>query len=569
MKKLYYLCFFLAVSGCAGLSSEQVTELSEAPAPQTVVAERKGEGLPPGTLYRLLSAEFAVHRGDTGYAIQTYSEVAREMLNSELAERATRIAVLTRDAKAGIDAAKLWVELADTTEAYRVYAVLLVRSGQTRLAFDVFSSIIKRFGKDEGKGFRLVADLLNRDRNKERRVEVMEEIVSLHGGAAHAKVALAQVAAAAGQGEKALAVMRAVHEAHPGEPEYAVFYASILRSQGNMDRALEVLKAQVERDSGERKVRMVFARFLVDAKRYEAAQQQFELLLKAFPDRSDVRYGLALLLLQTNHPDKARAHFERLWELKQYMPQVSFYLGRIAEAQEQPDEAIRFYRQVDRGDQYLNAQIRIAVIYSGMNELVRARQHLGAVRRENASDDVRLFRAEAELLSRSDRFDEAISVYDDALKAHPRNTDLLYARAMMAARAKRHARVESDLREILSREPNHAEALNALGYTLADRDDRLDEAYDLIKRALTLKPRDHYVIDSMGWVLYRLGRLEEAVVHLRKALEIQPDAEVAAHLGEVLWALGYKREARQVWNSALKETPEDAHLLETIERLSK
>ena len=161
-----------------------------------------------------------------------------------------------------------------------------------------------------------------------------------------------------------------------------------------------------------------------------------------------------------------------------------------------------------------------------------------------------------------------MTVYDRALEEYAGNADLLYARAMLAEKLDRLDILERDLRAILGTEPDHAEALNALGFTLADRTDRYDEALVLLERAIELKPDDYYVIDSMGWVLYRVGRLEEAIQYLRRAFALSEDPEVAAHLGEVLWVMGRKAAAREIWDTALQTTPDDANLLEVIKRFS-
>ena len=187
-------------------------------------------------------------------------------------------------------------------------------------------------------------------------------------------------------------------------------------------------------------------------------------------------------------------------------------------------------------------------------DLESARRHLRGVRTTTTQELVRIQLAEGGLLMRAERYEEAMSTYDESLEHLPGNTDLLYARGMLAERMDRLDVLERDMREIISRDPNNAEALNALGYTLADRTDRYEEAHELIMRAMELKPDDHYIVDSLGWVLHRMGRHEEALEHLRRALSITPDPEIAAHLGEVLWVLGQEVEAREVWNAALEES---------------
>ena len=313
-------------------------------------------------------------------------------------------------------------------------------------------------------------------------------------------------------------------------------------------------------------VRMAFARMLVDAERYDEARAEFEHLVAEEPENDDARYALGLLLVQTNLLDEAARQFEALAYRESRRDAAHYYLGRIAESQERYADAIGSYRRVRRGEHRLNAQIRVAALLADSGEVEAARRHLHGIRSETTQEAVRIYSAEAGLLARFARYDEAMEIYDTSLEEFPGNPDLLYARGMLAARMDRLDVLERDMRAIIAREPDNADALNALGYTLADRTDRLEEAYALIKRAIELKPDDHYIIDSLGWVLHRLGRHREALVQLRRAMSINPDPEIAAHLGEVLWVLGNKVEARGVWSTALESAPDDEHLLDVIER---
>jgi tetratricopeptide (TPR) repeat protein len=191
---------------------------------------------------------------------------------------------------------------------------------------------------------------------------------------------------------------------------------------------------------------------------------------------------------------------------------------------------------------------------------------LQALRAEEPGQQKRLYQVEAELLQRADMQEEAMSVLSVALELFRGDFDLLYARALLAERMNRLDITESDLRQILASEPDHVDALNALGYTLADRTDRYREAYDYIHRALELHPDNNAILDSMGWVLYRLGNYEEAIHYLRRSLAIKHDHEVAAHLGEVLWVSGARDEAMAVWQRALELSPDDELLRATMQR---
>ena len=286
------------------------------------------------------------------------------------------------------------------------------------------------------------------------------------------------------------------------------------------------------------------------------------------PNNSDVLYALGLLYLQANRLDDAKDRFKRLVEQNDRFDNAKYYLGRIAEERKDYETASVWYEGVQEGENHFDAQIRYAMLKAKMGDMKGARAYLKKIHTNNTKESNTLVQAEAELLIDEKRYDEAMEVYDNALGGTSYNADLLYSRAMLAEKMDRLDILEKDLLRIITREPNHAQALNALGYTLADRTDRYQEAYDYIKRALAVSPKDFYILDSMGWVLYRMGRLEEAKDYLRQAMEIRPDPEIAAHLVEVLWVAGQEDEAKKVWETALQTTPGDSRLLNVIERFS-
>jgi tetratricopeptide (TPR) repeat protein len=290
------------------------------------------------------------------------------------------------------------------------------------------------------------------------------------------------------------------------------------------------------------------------------------ILAEDAPENIDVVYALGLLNLQANRVDDAEKNFTQLLAAGERRDDAYYYLGQIAESRQQSDAALDQYRLMESGTNYFHAQLRIALIMSAQGKVDEARKHLGDVSAENAAQEKQLIQAEGEILTENERYDDAMSVYDAAL-VDTYDSDLLYTRAMLAEKIDRIDILENDLRAIIEREPENAQALNALGYTLANRTERYQEALELITRALEISPDDFYILDSMGWVLYRLGRLEDSVPYLERAREIRNDPEVAAHLGEVLWVMGDKDGARDVWDSALRDRPDDRILLDVIERL--
>lgn len=572
----YLGCFAFVLSGCANSGPllhdepQPAEPAVQSPVTASFAAVDSEEGFSGPILYELLVAEFAGQRGDPELAAHTYLEVARRTRDAGVAERATQVGVFARDEKHALEAAKLWSELdPDTLEARQIYAVLLMRADRIDDAVAQFGVTLAGSSDSAQESWYQISDILAREKDKERVIEVMGRLMEKHGGGPDSLFAFAHLLTRFGELKRAEALLEQTLAMNPRDVRAAVFYAQVLQEQGRTAQALEALGEALAANPQERELRITYARLLVGGKRYEEALGQFERLVKDSPEDADSIYALGLLLLQTNHPDEARAQFQRLIKLGDRVPEAYFYLGQIAESKDDPDSAIAAYRKVDRGEHYLSAHIRVAVLLTEQEGVQRGQQYLHTLPRRNAQESIRLYRAEAEVLTEADELDEAMAVYDRALLEHAENTDLLYARAMLAAKLDRLEIVEADLRSILSREPNNADALNALGYTLADQTDRYQEALDLIKRALSLKPDDQYILDSLGWVLYRLGRHQEAVDHLTQALAAsdEPDPEIAAHLGEVLWVMGKHAAARNVWETALKKTPGNERILEAMKRL--
>ena len=518
-------------------------------------------------LYKLLVGELASHRGDLHLALENYLEVAATTGDAGVAARATKLAVFAHDEESALDAARLWVDAdPSSVEGRRVLASLLIRSGDIEGAVEHLDEIVKAAPDPPGTGFHRAAEILGAEKDTEAAVAVMRRLVRGHDDDAEAQLALARLLVRVGHTDEASEVVDRAYELDPGSARIAVLRARLYQRANDADRAFRVLEEFLERVPGSGMARMAHARMLVDARRYELARTEFERLVADEPENDDARYALGLLLVQTDRLDEAMEQFERLANRGTRRDAAHYYLGRIAESQERYADAVVSYRRVRRGEHRLSAQIRVAVLLADSGEVEAARRYLHGVRSQTAQEAVRIYSAEAGLLTRFARYEDAMDVFDAALEEFPGNSDLLYSRGMLAAKMDRLDILERDMRAIIAREPDNADALNALGYTLADRTERYEEAYSLIKRAIEIKPDDHYIVDSLGWVLHRMGRHREALVQLRRAMSMNPDPEIAAHLGEVLWVVGNKVEARAVWSTALEAAPDDEHLLDVIER---
>jgi tetratricopeptide (TPR) repeat protein len=292
-------------------------------------------------------------------------------------------------------------------------------------------------------------------------------------------------------------------------------------------------------------------------------------LHQAMPDNHDVLLSLGLLSIEIDRNDLAREYLQQLIDRGQHQDQAHYYLGRIQQSDREIMPAMANYEQVQAGDFLLDARIREAGLLAQLGNTDQALEKLKKLQDVGPDNNnrIRVYLAQGEVLRQADRDREAMDIYTSALKDAPENVDLLYARALTAEKLDMLDMAESDLRMVLTHEPDNANALNALGYTLADRTERLQEAREYILKAAELLPDDPAVLDSLGWVYYRLGEMEKSIKWLRKAFAKLEDAEIAAHLGEVLWMNGQLEEAGKIWQRGLQLQGDHPILLDTIKRL--
>jgi tetratricopeptide (TPR) repeat protein len=344
--------------------------------------------------------------------------------------------------------------------------------------------------------------------------------------------------------------------------------AKVLLKLGRREEAVVSMRKAVDRRPDDQRLRLTYARLLVDVRYYEKARIEFKKLHLASPDDVELIYTLGLLSLESELLEDAEKYMMMLFEMDERQGEAEYYLGRVNEGRGLYEKAIEWYRQVHIGEYLFDAKLRITNLLGEAGRFDEAHEHLQSMLSGSQSNGslVSIYLAEGELYRAEKRYSDAIDVYSTALNIVPGNSDLLYARALVAEKIGRIDILEEDLKTILLTEPNNAHALNALGFTLADQTDRYEEAYGYLKQAIEIMPDDAAIIDSYGWINYRLGNYEEAIRLLRNALSRFDDSEIAAHLGEVLWVSGNQEEAKTVWQKALKKMPDDAMLQETMER---
>lgn len=558
------------LSGCAMTPQSAKMDADEAAQLLSAGPVLPGVELTPELLNDLFVAEIALQRAQYPTAVEYYARLAKQTQDPRLVERATRIAVFAREYQVALELAKLLTKLDPTNVgAGQILTTLLVKAGDYDAALESLEQVVQQSAEDEKARHLMMMRLLGREQDKDGALNVMQRFVDRHPNDNAGLYAYAQLALRAGKLDKSEQTVDALLQKKPDWSKAVILRTRVMQASNRELAALEYLGQVVERNDKDMELRVAYGRMLVDIGRPEEALVQFRKVLKADSENNDVLFAAGLVALRIEEVDEARGYFLNLNDRAVRLDESGYYLGRIDEIKENYSRAIRWYSTVSRGENYLNAQVRSALLYAREGDVDAARAHLHAAQARSPGQKLRLFLAEGEILRDVGHFDEAMAVYDHALIDTPENTELLYARAMVAERLGRIDLLERDLLSVLEREPDHVDALNSLGYTLADRTNRLDEAYAYVKRAMELRPESFYIMDSMGWVLYRQGKLDEALSYLRKAMQASPDSEVAAHLGEVLWVKGDKDAARDIWQKALQQSPESSALLDTIKRLER
>ena len=521
-------------------------------------------------MYEVLVGELSGQFGDVGQALEHYGNAAQLTDDPSVAERATRIAMFAKDWPAGIKAATRWSELVgENLEISQILGVLELRSGNIDGAVPHFEKIMLAADDSPAKGYSIIGAVLAREPDSESSLKLLEKLVNKHFENPYGHLTLASLAFQSQDFQRTIDESELALGFKPDLIEARAMRAQALMNLGETDQALAAMKIIVEEEPGNREMRTAYSRMLIGAERYDEAIREFEVLLVANPNDGELIYRLGLLYLQQKEFGKAKVKFKRLVDRQQRVDESHYYIGRTDEEQKNFSEAIAEFEKVKQGEYYIDAKARVASIYVERDGIDKAQTYLKGLRSTLSTPEsiIEVYLIEGQLLHDEELYVAAMDLYSEGLQEFPGHSDLLYARALMAEEIDRIDLLEADLKLILAEDPENASALNALGYTLADHNSRVDEALGYIKKALEIRPDDPAVMDSMGWVQFRLGNYAEAETYLRKAFGVLEDAEIAGHLVELLWAQGNYDEANKVMNDMLERFPEDEYILELKQRL--
>lgn len=538
--------------------------------PVPVPVKSVDTGLTSQVLYQILLGEIASQRGELRLAAEAYADLAAKTRDARVAQRATEVAMYARLTALALRNAQLWRELdPNSVKAIQSLASLLLTSGRGKEAKSHLEAWLKTGTSSEIFG--QFHALFARQKDKLAVLDLVSDLAMSYPALPEARFAVAQVAWQAGQAPRALAALDEALRLKPQWEAVALFKAQLLLKKDGEGASLAFLSDYLKTFPDAREVRLVYAKQLARAGRFVDSRSEFERLARDAPNNPEAFFTLGLVAMQTNDLTSARVSFLKAIELGHPgVDSVRYYLGQVFEAENLFEEALKWYRQVNDGQHRFDAKLRTAAMLGRLGRVQEARDWLAGLDAQDDNERTQVVQAEALVLRDAKDYSKVFEVLSRGLEKMPDAAELLYDRAMIAEKLNRLDVLEQDLRRLIKLKPDYAHAYNALGYTLADRTNRLPEAVELLTQALRLAPDDPYILDSMGWALFRMRRLSEAVEHLRRAYGAKPDPEIAAHLGEALWVKGEKGdrdEARRVWQRSLDANPDNESLREVVSRL--
>lgn len=523
--------------------------------------------LSSSVLYEYLLSEIAAQRGDGKVAVDGSLDLAKTTRDPRLAMRAANIALKFGQPDKAVEAFRLWSETDPSSMmAKRMLSSVLLHVGKIDQARNELSGLLKADASHVPQNFIQIYQMLASYPDQAAALKLMRELAQPYPRVAEAHWAVSQLAHVSGDDELALNEAQQARSLRP-EWNMAVSLEAMLLLKKDPRHSLDLLHDYLSSYPDAHEIRMQYARELLDQKQYKAAREQFRYMADRNPDNPEFAYAIALISLQLNDLNSAETELKQsLSKGKKDQDTVLFYLGQLSEAKNSDDEAIAYYRQIKDGDFLVPAQIRTAYLLGKQGHLAEARRVLHEVQPADDQQRAKLAMIEAQLLREASQFDEAYRVLNQALEKQPDEIDLLYDTAMMADKIGKPDVFEQLMRKLIRIKPDYAQAYNALGYGMLERNERIPEAVQLVEKALQLAPNDPSIMDSVGWGYYLSGKLDDSVKMLRRAYAGDANPEIAAHLGEALWMRGDKVEAKKIWQDSLKDNPDNAPLKAVIRK---
>lgn len=517
-------------------------------------------------VYQYLAGEVAGQRGELGLASNLFLNLAKRSRDARLAERAAKAAIFGNNPAVAVEAVDLWAELdPDSVDAQQTMVQMMVSTGRLDETRPYLEKLLSK-EDTRANGFLYLQSLFARQTDRQQVLTLVQELAAGYPELPEAHFAIAQAALDARQVELALQELKIADNLRPGWEFAALLHGQVLFMQ-SPDLAVNYYKDFLKKYPKANETRLSFARLLVNQKRFDEAKKEFVKLASTSNENPEILVVIGLLSFQSGaHNDAEKYFLQALKTDYADRDQVYLYLGHNAEKQSKDQEALDWYYKIQPGERYLDAKLNIAYVINRTQGGDAGIEMLKQIEGLHEAQQATVNQAIASLLTQAKRNEEAYALLEETVNSLPNTPDLIYDFAMAAERLLKLDVMEKELRKLIKLKPDYAAAYNALGYSFADRNINLQEAHNLIEKALLLRPEDHYIMDSMGWVHYRMGSLDKALDYLQKAYNKQTDPEIAAHLGEVLWQQGQRELAIKTWEDALQTHPDNEVLIKTSKR---
>ncbi|MDD1629922.1 MAG: tetratricopeptide repeat protein [Methylococcaceae bacterium] len=533
-------------------------------------AKEDKTSIDPDVLFMLLTAELAGQRGQYDIALEGYMEAAKRVHDPRFAERAAMIAMYMKDSNKTNEAVALWVRQDPKNQAARKIAALsALRAGNKKAATEHLNMLLNIDPAGFENAVLELAGVLQKDGKINTLYDALDTLSVQHPDQAVIFYMQSLLAMQKKEIYLAESKIQQALKVRPGWDKALMFQAQIAVFSGDLNKAKTLLKEASLKYPDNNKISKILAQVLIKAEDYDAAAEVYQDIISADPRDIESQFALGLVYLQVDKDEQAEDVFKKLLEQPEWKYQASFYLGKIEEKHDHSKKALVWFDKVTDGPFVFDASISAISLLAKDKQFDEANSRLSLLQSKFPKQKLRLLLVQAELYSQQKQYEKAFNLLTEALVDFPDQKELLYTRALMAERVNKPDIAEADLKKILAMDPDNVEALNALGYTLLNKPDRYADAEKYLQHALSLEPDAAVIIDSYGWLQFKLGNNEKALDYLQQAYEKQPENEIAAHLAEVLWVLGRKDEARKLFNKAIKDAPDDEYLMDFQRRILK
>jgi tetratricopeptide (TPR) repeat protein len=558
MNRWINIAILFSLAGCAATPEKAPdVDVNLVPSESIVAGINHNTVIDEEVLYLLMAAELAGQRNQYDLALDAYLQAAKRVDDPRIAERAVKIGLFLKDERRTQEALAVWLEKDGKNLGARKFALLLaIKNANRNSALENINAMLQEDPAGFEAGLLELIKLFEKEGRAQFTYDVLEEVSKQQP--TQVSVLFLQAVLATMLPDNALAqekISKAL-ELQPDWNKAVIFQAQLAGRTGDLMKARRYLQ-----------LRKMLIEVLVNTEAYDDAIRVCQNVLDEKPDDAESLFSIALIYAQQNQLDKAENYLEKLLNNPEWDDQASFYLGKLEMQKRRPEKALAWFDKVVDGRMAFDADMAGLSIVMNLKRQEEVEQRVLRMANKYPEQRLRILTTKAEFLNQQGDYQQAFDVLTAVLKEEPDNRDVLYARALVAEKMDRLDLLESDLLSILRKNPDDVGALNAMGYTLIDKTERYDEAEKYLKHAIELQPNEAVIIDSYGWLLFKKGQAEQALVYLQQAYEKQAENEIAAHLIEALWSVGSKKEAKELFDSIYKKSPEDEYLLKLKKRV--